>query len=452
MISLTFVLLCFVLCPFCVCREEGEACKISVNNVTNLAGTCKRIDKCPYAMKVLYEDEKKPPMCWWDDDVRIVCCPTADVFYRTGVHGRLYDSSSDGVKRSANTICRYDGNQHLCCPARRASPRPRELGCEPLTPRRAPSHFTIAQRIAWDKCMANQQYIKPCVAGKDTRTGRVDKHRLIRVTRCHIPENRFRIAGGDPAIYKEFPHMAALGFYNETAYDVEWVGGGSLIDERFILTAGHVLIDPQNRPLRYALLGTVNKTDVRNGSLYNVVRRIPHPLYDYSTKQNDIALVELDRPVMMSEFIRPICLPVPSFQTDNSRRTIAGWGRTSQNSGPSQILHMTDEVFIADHSTCTKLESNTKFHYNSTTTICAKGSIQNMVKSADTCEGDSGGPLMLLLEKSLCSYAVDGVVSFGPHCGSGEAAVYSRVAAYLDWVVRTAWPDDWQRLQRADYD
>lgn len=59
--------------------------------------------------------------------------------------------------------------------------------------------------------------------------------------------------------------------------------------------------------------------------------------------------------------------------------------------------------------------------------LCAGG-----VYGKDTCDGDSGNPLMKV---SSGFWVVDGIVSFGRGCGqAGWPAVYTRVEAYEQWV------------------
>lgn len=49
------------------------------------------------------------------------------------------------------------------------------------------------------------------------------------------------IVGGADAVAGEFPHMALLG-YTDINGTVEWGCGGSLISDKFVLTAGHCLL------------------------------------------------------------------------------------------------------------------------------------------------------------------------------------------------------------------
>ena len=58
----------------------------------------------------------------------------------------------------------------------------------------------------------------------------------------------------------------------------------------------------------------------------------------------------------------------------------------------------------------------------------------------DSCNGDSGGPLIM---KGFINdpYYQIGIVSFGlKNCGSDIPAVYTRVTNYLPWIERNLKP------------
>lgn len=58
--------------------------------------------------------------------------------------------------------------------------------------------------------------------------------------------------------------------------------------------------------------------------------------------------------------------------------------------------------------------------------------------NSDACQGDSGGPLFVA-DRSGVSTLV-GVISFGVSCGSHLPGVYTRVAAYTEWIESVVWP------------
>lgn len=60
---------------------------------------------------------------------------------------------------------------------------------------------------------------------------------------------------------------------------------------------------------------------------------IPHPQYDdkNNNRHHDIALIRLAADIELSDFIRPVCLPLPATKQDintGSLLIVAGWGRT----------------------------------------------------------------------------------------------------------------------------
>lgn len=54
-------------------------------------------------------------------------------------------------------------------------------------------------------------------------------------------------------------------------------------------------------------------------------------------------------------------------------------------------------------------------------------------------QGDSGGPLQIAYEKGL--NLIIGITSYGFSCATKHPTVYTRVAAYTDWIagVVTDW-------------
>lgn len=58
----------------------------------------------------------------------------------------------------------------------------------------------------------------------------------------------------------------------------------------------------------------------------------------------------------------------------------------------------------------------------------------------DTCNGDSGGPLQIVLDDPYCMYSIIGITSFGRFCGFAyNPAIYTKVSSYIPWIEGIVW-------------
>ncbi|XP_026477693.1 venom serine protease Bi-VSP-like [Ctenocephalides felis] len=134
--------------------------------------------------------------------------------------------------------------------------------------------------------------------------------------------------------------------------------------------------------------------------------------------------------------IYPICLPYRKdvaykiFATSNEQETLwgAGWGSTQYGGATSSILQ---EVMLPAVTTekCQNAYSAFPNKIIDERVICA-GYEQG---GKDACSGDSGGPLFWPVR---VVYFLIGIVSYGYRCAEpGFPGVYTRVSAYMPWIV-----------------
>ncbi|XP_059507155.1 mannan-binding lectin serine protease 1 [Stegostoma tigrinum] len=219
--------------------------------------------------------------------------------------------------------------------------------------------------------------------------------------------------------------------------------GGSLIGQKWIITAAHCLhppYDPDNPNLSNfqhinvtsfkVILGrqkTLRKEETEQ--VFRAKRIISHPCYNGSTFEFDIALLELPHKVTITDYVMPICLPENSFSTlrTDDMVIVSGWGKQFLHSIPETLMEI--EIPIVDHDKCKNVYSQLGRQVTDDM-ICA-GLKQG---GSDACQGDSGGP-MVALDNETNRWFLVGTVSWGDGCGEDNRyGVYSDVRKSLEWI------------------
>lgn len=243
-------------------------------------------------------------------------------------------------------------------------------------------------------------------------------------------------AFGMPTHFREFPHMAAIGWTDPEDHTIiRWQCGGSLIWDNFVLTAAHCVLDAASIAPDVVRLGDLNlfsAADDQYAQQFEIKAIVRHPEHRYSKNYHDIALLKLDRNVTLDETVVPACLW--SDAEVRFRELIAtGWGSTgyAEEHTPNLLKVMLKPMDVEQCSSFYPVGRKLPQGLNSQH-LCA------VDEKMDTCEGDSGGPLQVkLLHNSRMTPFLVGITSFGSTCGVSNPGVYTRISEYHDWILAT---------------
>lgn len=266
---------------------------------------------------------------------------------------------------------------------------------------------------------------------------------------CGVP-NANRIVGGIQVRTNKYPWIAQIirGSF--------LFCGGTLINDRYVLTAAHCVHEMDMSGVSVRLL-QLDRSSTHTGITRAVAFAHAHAGYDPVRLVHDIALLRLDQPVPLVQSMRPVCLPSSRTQQfDYQKAIVAGWGLSNEGGSTSSVLQET-VVPIITNAQCRA----TSYKSMIVDTMLCAGYVQT--GGQDACQvgvqivepvfssfkplliylllllllltalqGDSGGPLIVPDR----IFRLAGVVSFGYGCAKPNApGVYTRVSRYLDWIA-----------------
>ena len=215
--------------------------------------------------------------------------------------------------------------------------------------------------------------------------------------------------------------------------------GGSVINDRYILTAAHCLpLNVTASDVRITLFAhtSADRISLPKAAVSSILRRRDDPSVHVSesARHHDVGLIRLRERLSFSDSFSPVCLsPDDSWRRDSSiagSAFVTGWGLQ----GGAGFLGVSKKPAAAlTESTTAVLEARECERrygdaFSADHEICA---------GTAACQGDSGGPLAVRSRDARVHQV--GVVSFGPRTCNLllflGPTVYERIDAHLKWIL-----------------
>ncbi|XP_057376065.1 trypsin-like [Daphnia carinata] len=258
--------------------------------------------------------------------------------------------------------------------------------------------------------------------------------------RCGVPYDRaapLRVIGGTSTKPNQFPWMVQLLIvFADFFQQKQATCAATLIKQQYLLTAAHCIYYRKIISItaflgfHYMDIERFDKTGYEE--IIPVKQAFVHDDFDLTLMRNDIAILELVKPVRFTDQVHTICLAESEPASTVTDATVAGWGTTEAFGTqfvPQMLLSGTVPLVKLPQCKQALLGMGKMLTEQS---VCAGGT------KTDACTGDSGGPLMVT-ENSLNSrttrYNQIGIVSWGVGCAQPNMpGIYSSTWHYLPWI------------------
>ncbi|XP_022047301.2 complement factor D [Acanthochromis polyacanthus] len=259
-----------------------------------------------------------------------------------------------------------------------------------------------------------------------------EKEALLAVCIAALVAQSAAIIGGREAAPHSRPYMASIQV--PEGENLKHECGGFVIADQWVMTAVHCMPNGPNG--RKVVLGVHSLSEPEDTKqTFDILELHNHPDFSMVNYDNDIALIKLDRPFNASDAVKAVeFLRAGGTNPDTDAEVeTAGWGSLDNlGSRPDKLKEVVVEV--VSPTRCRRSDYfGRKFTSNM---MCAHKVCPDPCdqphKKEDSCDGDSGGPLL------YNGVAVGITSNGGKKCSQlRKPGIYTIISRYTEWIDRT---------------
>ncbi|CAK1548943.1 unnamed protein product [Leptosia nina] len=239
-----------------------------------------------------------------------------------------------------------------------------------------------------------------------------------------------RIVGGAKSSFGQWPWQISLRQYRTSTYLHKC--GAALLNENWAITAAHCVehVPPSELLVRLGEHDLANEDEPYGFAERRVQIIASHPHFDPATFEYDLALLRFYEPVTFQPNILPVCVPDNDDDYVGKTAHVTGWGRL-YDEGPLPSVLQEVEVPIINNTACEAMYQAAGYNEHIPNIFICAGWKKG---GADSCEGDSGGPMVIQRDKDN-RFVLGGIISWGIGCAEpNQPGVYTRISEFRDWI------------------